>query len=201
MWPCLQVVSFLSFLFGLCVHVCVRPYLWVCMYTCLKCAAAKSDRTEAHISLPRKKVQRHTHSHTYTRLVYALSQSLSSQLCIFRTLSVSNSVSTHTHIHKHTCSPRPAKRERWLVNKQWHSAHSVTRLGFDQHRCSCSPQQCFLSFCLPNVATHVPRNTHTHLCNLVFVDLHTLSFSHFLLTKSLSVSFPPSNSPTNTALS
>lgn len=51
-----------------------------------------------------------------------------------------------THIHRHTCSPHPAKRKRWLVNKQWHSAHSVTRLVFDQHRCSCSPQQSFPSF-------------------------------------------------------
>lgn len=131
----------------------------VCMSVCLKCAAAKSDRTQAHISLPR---ERYKDTHTHTEALSLLSLS--------HTPYISNSVSAnsfclklclspHTHIHKHTCSPRPAKRKRWLVNKQWHSAHSVTRMGFDQHRCSCSPQQCFLSFCLPNATMHAHAHT------------------------------------------
>lgn len=102
--------------------------------------------------------------------------------CLFSgTPCLSNSVSSNsfclklcfcTHIHKHTCSPHSAKRERWLVNKQWHSAHSVTRLGFDQHRCSCSPQPRFLSFYLPNLF-HSGTQTRAHAptYSLVFVGL------------------------------
>lgn len=184
-----------------CFCLCVRECTCECV--CLKCAAAKSDRTQAHISLPRK---RYKATHTHTGLVSPLS------LTPYLSNSVSSnsfclklSVCLHTHIHKHTCSPRLAKRERWLVNKQWHSAHSVTRLGFDQHRCSCSPQQCFLSF-LPAECCHARALpcTHTPITScliLIYMGLHILSLSHFLLTKSLSVSFCPSNSHTNIALS
>ena len=132
----------------LCVCVCVREREREreCAHVCVKCAAAKTDRTQAHISLPRKRYKA-----THTGLVSSLSHphTLSFQLCIFE-LFLSQTVYTHTH----TCSPHPAKRKRWLVNKQWHSAHSVTRLSFDQHRRFCSPQQCFLSFCLPNAVVH-----------------------------------------------
>lgn len=181
-----------------CLCVSVRLSMQVCMCTCLKCAAAKSDRTQAHISLPR---ERYKGTHTYRPCLLSLSLSLKPYL--------SNSVSSnsfclklclHTHIHRHTCSPRSAKRERWLVNKQWHSAHSVTRLGFDQHRCSCSPQQCFLSFCLLNAAVRVHMCTHiqTHIFNILFMSqsytetcirlygpTYTLSFSPIFSSLSL----------------
>lgn len=130
---------------------------------CLKCAAAKTDRTQAHVSLPRKRYKAtHTHrpclfprtrKHTHTHTPY-LSNSVSSNSFLSQTV--------FTHAHEHTCSPHPAKRERWLVNKQWHSARSVTRPSFDQHCCSCSSQQCFLSFCPLNAAMHTLANTRTH---------------------------------------
>lgn len=158
-------------------------WAWECNYVCLKCAAAKTDRTQAHIRLPRKRYKATlTHTHTQASSLPSHTHPLSFQLCIFELFSVSNCL--HTHIHMHTCSPHPAKRERWLVNKQWHSARSVTRLSFDQHCCSCSPQQCFLSFCPPNAAMHTLTNTHTHLgicvsVSFSYMGLQILAFSYF----------------------
>lgn len=157
-----SVFSFLFFL--VCVFMCVSDRIYECACT-LAWNVQLPNLTELKPTLAcqeKRYKDTHTHIHTHTHglslpsLRAYLPNSVSFELFLSQTLT------THTHIHKHTCSPRPAKRERWLVNKQWHSTHSVTRLGFDQHRCSCSPQQCFLSFCLPNVATHVPQNARTH---------------------------------------
>lgn len=162
---CVQV-AFLT----LCERVCVceRERKYACA---LASTVQLPNLTELKPTLAcqAKGTKTHTQTHTHTGRL-SLSLTLFFQLCIFQTLlsqtlSVSSFLSLSPHTHRHTCSPRPAKRERWLVNKQWHSAHSVTRLGFDQHRCSCSPQQCFLSFCPLNVA-----HTHTH----TRAQIHTL---------------------------
>lgn len=120
----------------------------------------------------------HTHTHTLSYFSH--------------TPYLSNSVSLNsfylklcfcTHIHRHTCSPHPAKRKRWLVNKQWHSAHSVTRLGFDQHRCSCSPQQSFPSF-LPAECCHARTLPPITQCLWTYMQPLPVFFSFFLFISS-----------------
>lgn len=154
-----RLVGLLEYTMCLCGHVhsgqwvffCMCENVWMCAWNV---QLPKLTELKPTLACQEKGTKPHTHRICLFPLSHTpyLSNSVSSNSFLSQTV--------YTHIHKHTCSPHPAKRERWLVNKQWHSAHSVTRLSFDQHRCSCSPQQCFLSFCLRMLpCTH----THTHL--------------------------------------
>lgn len=181
--------------------MCETVCLWVCMCTCLKCAAAKSDRTQAHISLPR---ERYKGTHTHTGLVSSLSNPISPTLYL-RTLSVSNSDSTHTYTSTHAHLALPKGRGGWWINNgtppivspAW--ALISTAVPAPHSSASC------LSACWMLPCAYTCAHTFTRIFNILFMSLshtetcirlygptYTLSFSYFLLTKSLSVSFCPS---------
>lgn len=101
---------FFSVCLCLCVYAVLHVWLWMCVH--LKYAAAKSDRTEAHINLPSERL---THTLSHKPGVFSLTHPVFPAPHL-QTLSISKSVSTHTFTSPHAYLTLPKGRGGWWIN-------------------------------------------------------------------------------------